>query len=98
MKEGAFRPPLFVFWYNVSMDAATAIRQGINKPASNDVAVGKFVLKMTGGAGWSTPSEVHFTKDHPYQVVPPEEVDSLLNTGRFEIATKEEVLAYYGKS
>lgn len=80
------------------MDAATAIKQKIDKPASNDVVTQKVVLKMVGGAGWSTPSEVHFSKDHPYQVVPPEEIDSLLNTGRFEIATREEVLAYYGKS
>lgn len=80
------------------MDAATAIKQRIEKPASNDVITEKFVLKMVGGAGWTTPSGVHFVKDHPYQVVPPEEIDSLLNTGRFEIATREEVLAYYGKS
>lgn len=80
------------------MNAADAIKNRTPKEASPKVATGKTVLKMTHGAGWMTPSEVHFSKDHPYQIVPPEEIDALISTGRFEISSREEVLAYYEKS
>lgn len=78
------------------IDAADAIRTGMAKaqqaPIDND---GKVLLKMSTGFGYSTPSEVHFTKQHPYQLVTQDEADILLKQNRFKLATREEVLAYY---
>ena len=50
---------------------------------------------MEKGNGYSTRLDVHFNREHPYQLVEPEEVMELLATGRFRLATPEEVKEYY---
>jgi hypothetical protein len=79
-----------------TLDAAEAIKTGTEKaqqvPVDGDR---KILLKMSTGFGYSTPSEVHFTKRHPFQLVTQSEADILLKQDRFKLATREEVLAYY---
>lgn len=87
------------------MDAAEIIKNGMAESHNSEITEaiaphlkdGKVLLKMLSGAGWMTPSEVKFTRQHPYQVVDAGEAMSLLMTKRFEIATKSEVLAFYNK-
>lgn len=87
------------------MDAAEVIRNGMADSSNDEVTEaiaphlkdGKVLLKMLSGAGWMTPSEVKFSRQHPFQIVDSGEAMSLLMTKRFEIATKSEVLAFYNK-
>lgn len=54
------------------------------------------VLFMTSkGGSWTTPSGVKFTRDKPYQLVPPEEIEPLLISGRFRRAEALEVKNFY---
>jgi hypothetical protein len=55
----------------------------------------KVLILMKFGAGWMTPSGVSFTKDHPFQLVPTEEVEALLSNERFERAGAEDLQKYY---
>jgi len=50
---------------------------------------------MKSGVAYVTAARVKFTKMHPYQLVSDEEADTLIATGRFRIATPEEVKQYY---
>jgi len=55
----------------------------------------KTPLYMTKGIGYSTTSQIKFDRDHPIQMVPYDEIPELLSTGRFKIATREEVKEFY---
>lgn len=52
-------------------------------------------LFMRTGYGWVTPSGVAFSREHPYQIVPASEAQYLLETERFERATREQVKNHY---
>lgn len=66
-------------------------------PKADDVIATKgAVLFMTSSGGsWATPSGVQFTASRPYQLVPAEEVESLLTSGRFRRAEPQEVKDFY---
>lgn len=53
------------------------------------------LLYMKTGFGYLTPKSVKFTKEHPYQLVAEEEIQSLLSEDRFRLAEREEVMEYY---
>lgn len=53
------------------------------------------LLYMETGFGYLTPDGVKFTKEHPYQLVGENEIDSLISEGRFRIADAEELKVYY---
>jgi hypothetical protein len=64
--------------------------------ADEAIATNGTVLFMTSkGGSWTTPSGVTFSKDKPYQFVPPEEIESLLVSGRFRRAEPLEVKNFY---
>ena len=67
------------------------------QPAHEVVEEEKELIFMQSGAGWTTPSGVDFTREHPYKLVPVSEVPYLLKEERFKRATVEEVKRYYGK-
>lgn len=50
---------------------------------------------MEAGYGWATGMGVHFTREHPFQLVEEEEVPFLLADGRFRLAEKEELMKFY---
>ncbi len=50
---------------------------------------------MKSGSGYMTPEGIHFTKDHPYQLVEDVQVPHLLAEGRFEQATKDDLREFY---
>ena len=56
----------------------------------------KVALFMESGWGYSTPDGITFDRERPYQVVDQSEVQTLMETGRFRIATKEEIVKFYG--
>ena len=58
----------------------------------------KVLLKMIRKGGWVTPSNVKFTEDEPFQLVPEGEANVLLKEGpnMFTTATPEELKTYYG--
>lgn len=84
-------------------DAAEVISNaaGEKKPASkrkqpSTNAVTGTVLFMVNRTGsWTTPSGVSFTRQLPYQLVPDEEIEALLKSGRFRRAEPEEVRDFY---
>lgn len=64
--------------------------------AADTISVKGTVLFMTSkGGSWTTPSGVKFTKEKPYQLVPPEEIEPLLISGRFRRAEALEVKNFY---
>lgn len=52
-------------------------------------------LKMMTGYGYSTRTGVEFSREHPFQLVEPGEAMELLDTGRFALATPEEIKEFY---
>lgn len=55
----------------------------------------KIALFMESGFGYSTASGVRFTREEPYQIVSGQDALELINTGRFRIASKDEVKLFY---
>ncbi len=55
----------------------------------------KTPMLMLTGYAYSTASGIRFDKENPFQLVPQDEVLALLHTGRFRIATTEEIRSFY---
>jgi hypothetical protein len=70
---------------------AIDILQGISPIAPKE----KTPMLMLTGFAYSTASGIRFDKENPFQLVPPGEVLTLLHTGRFRIATAEEIRSFY---
>lgn len=79
---------LSYFWYNTNME--DLINSLIPSPHED-----KITLFMEQGYGYSTASGVTFSKAQPYQRVSGQEALELMNTGRFRIASKNEVKEFY---
>ncbi len=57
---------------------------------------GVVLMKMERqNSSWTTRSGVIFTQEHPFQLVPEDEVDELLNEGGFRRADPKEVVNFY---
>jgi hypothetical protein len=61
---------------------------------------GKVCLFMQNGHGYSDAGGIRFTKDEPFQILDYMVAQRLINSGhgRFRLASKEEVAAFYGKN
>jgi hypothetical protein len=58
---------------------------------------GKVLMKMERrNSSWTTRSNVVFTQEHPFQLVPEEEVAELIAEGGFRRADPMEVVHFYG--
>jgi len=55
----------------------------------------KVLLFFQYGIAYVTGENVKFTQEHPYQLVEPHEVESLISTGRFRRAAPDEVKEHY---
>lgn len=70
--------------------------KAISEDAVDTIAAQGSVLFMTSAGGsWTTPSGVTFSKTKPYQLVPAEEIEPLLSSGRFRRAEALEVKEFY---
>ncbi len=57
---------------------------------------GRTLVKMERkNASWTTHSGVIFTQEHPFQLVPNDELEALLNEGGFRRADPKEVVKFY---
>lgn len=70
-------------------------KQGRPKKASQETSDGRVLIFMQYGAGWSTPSGIDFSEEHPYKLVDAGEAGALLQEPRFRKATADEVKFYY---
>lgn len=58
----------------------------------------KVIIKMERkNNSWTTRSGVIFTQEHPFQLVPQEEVDELIREGGFRRADPKEVVYFYSE-
>lgn len=56
----------------------------------------RIALYLKTGYGWLTPGGVHFTRDHPYQLVDPSDAPAMLaQPNKFRKASPEEIKQYY---
>lgn len=58
-------------------------------------AQGTVLFMTSDGGSWTTASGVTFSRTKPYQLVPPEEIEPLLTSGRFRRAEPLEVKNFY---
>lgn len=70
-------------------EAASKVLEGTSAP-------GKVLMKMERrNASWTTRSNVVFTQEHPFQLVPEDEVIELIKEGGFRRADPQEVVFFY---
>jgi hypothetical protein len=73
------------------------LRQEQTRKVLEEAALpGRVLLKMERkNSSWTTRSGVIFTQEHPFQLVPEEEVEELLREGGFRRADPQEVVYFY---